>query len=343
MEHIVKTVCTIGPASEKPEVLEELVKNGMDIARMNFSHATYEEFNNRKKLITQFNKKYNKDVKILLDLQGPRMRVGVLPGDGIVLVEGETKVFTTNKDNTDAIFINDPYLHNDIQINHPIFLTNGEMELLVTDIKGTEITAKVIRGGTLYSRKGVNIPETNLTTRGLTDKDKRDVLFGVEQEVDMIAMSFVKDAEDIENLRSLINNPKIKICSKIEIKQAINHLDELIQASDTVMVARGDLGIELPIEELPILQKEIINLCKRYNTPSIVATQMLMSMVNQSRPTRAEVSDVANAVFDGASAVMLSDESAFGKYPVESFKTLQKIAYRAEEYIENQNRRIPLV
>ncbi len=342
MQHIVKTVCTIGPASEKTHVLEELVKNGMDIARMNFSHATYDEFNKRKELIQEFNKKYNKDVKILLDLQGPRMRVGILPDEGLVLVDGETKVFTTNKDNYEAIYINDPYLHNDIQINHPIFLTNGEMELLVTQIKGTEITAKVIRGGTLYSRKAVNIPETNLTTRGLTQKDKKDVEFGVKNDVDMIAMSFVKDAQDIEDLRTLINNPKIKICAKLEIKQAMNHLEEIIQASDSIMVARGDLGIEVPIEEVPVLQKEILTLCRQYNTPVIVATQMLLSMVNQPRPTRAEVSDVANAVFDGASAVMLSDESAFGKYPVESFKTLQKIAYRAEEYLEELNRRIPL-
>ena len=166
--------------------------------------------------------------------------------------------------------------------------------------------------------------------------------FGVSQGVDMIAMSFVKDKDDIENLRDLINNPEIKICAKIEIKQSINHLEEIIQASDAVMVARGDLGVEMPIEEIPLLQKEIITLCRRYNTASIVATQMLMSMVHQPRPTRAEVSDVANAVFDQASAVMLSDESAFGKYPVESLRFLKKIAYRAEEYIENQNRRIPL-
>jgi len=342
MQHIIKTICTIGPASEKPDVLEELVVNGMDIARMNFSHATEEEFLKRKKLITEFNTKHNRDVKILMDLQGPRMRVGILPDEGILLAEGDIQTFTTNKQNTEAIYINDPYLHEDIQINHPLFLTNGEMELMVIDKKGTEIVAKVIRGGTLFSRKAVNIPETNLTTRGLTEKDKKDVLFGVAQNVDCIAMSFVKDGQDIEDLRQLINNPAIKICAKIEIKQAINHLDEIIQASDWVMVARGDLGVELPVEEIPLLQKEIISLCRRYNTPSIVATQMLLSMVTKKHPTRAEVSDVANAVFDGASAVMLSDESAFGEYPIRSLQSLSKIAHRAEEYQAEQSRRIPL-
>ncbi len=342
MQHVIQTICTIGPASEKPETLEEFVRLGMDVARMNFSHATEREFIDRKKLIDAYNRTYNRSVKILMDLQGPRMRVGVLPDEGIVLTEGEIRIFTTNKNNTDAIYINDPYLHNDIEIHHPIFLTNGEMELLVTDKKGTEISARVIRGGTLYSRKAVNIPETNLTTRGLTEKDKKDVAFGVAQGVDAIAMSFVKDADDIEDLRQLIHNPKIKICSKIEIKQAINHLDEIVQASDIVMVARVDLGVEMPIKEIPLLQKEIITLCRRYNTPSIVATQMLMSMVHQPHPTRAEVSDVANAVFDGASAVMLSDESAFGKYPIRSLEILKKIAYRAEEYQEEQSRRISL-
>lgn len=338
----IRTICTIGPASEIPEMLEQLVVNGMDVARMNFSHATFDEYLKRTELIEQFNKKHNKNVRVLMDLQGPRMRVGIMPDAGLGLTEGEIKKFTTDKSNTDALFINDPYLHEDIQVGHPIYLTNGEMELQVIEKHEAEIIAKVIRGGTLYSRKAVNVPETNLTTRGLTEKDKKDVAFGLEHGVKMIAISFVKDAKDVMEIKELVNDPSVKICVKIEIKQALNNLDEIIRATDMVMVARGDLGIELPLEEIPIVQKEIIRKCRQYGKPSIVATQMLLSMVDHKRPTRAEVSDVANAVFDGASAVMLSDETAFGKYPVEALKYLVRVARTAESFQHQQQAIIPL-
>lgn len=327
-----KMVCTIGPASFDPKILEQLVVEGMDIARFNFSHAQYDQFTQSKNLIRNFARKHDRDVKILLDLQGPRIRVGVMPEKGLELKDGQTITFTTNEKNTEAIYISDPYLHEDIAVNHPLYLANGDLELMVTAKKGNEITAKVLRGGLLYSRKGVNVPDTDLTTSGLTEKDMKDIAFGVDSGVDYIALSFVKDATDIERARKHIGTAAIKICSKIERKQAISRLDGIIQASDIIMVARGDLGIEMPLEDIPPLQKEIIKKCKKHDKPAIVATQMLMSMVNHHRPTRAEVSDVANAVFDGAWAVMLSDESAFGKFPVESLQYLRKTACVAELY-----------
>lgn len=337
-----KTVCTIGPASFDPNVLEQLVITGMDIARFNFSHAEYEKFTEVKDLIREFAKKHNRDVKILMDLQGPRIRVGVMPDEGLELKEDQIVTFTTDSKNKKAIYISDPYLHEDIEPNHPLYLANGDLELLVTAKKGNEIIARVIRGGILYSRKGVNVPETNLTTSGLTEKDLRDIDFGVKSGVDYIALSFVKDGKDIQKARKHLNGAPIKIVSKIERKQAIAHLDEIVRESDVIMVARGDLGIEMPLEAIPPLQKEIIKNCKRHLIPAIVATQMLMSMVDHHRPTRAEVSDVANAVFDGAWAVMLSDESAFGKYPVHSLDYLRRAAEAAEKYMDKAKVQSPV-
>lgn len=333
-DYSIKTICTIGPASEKEEVLEQLITSGMDIARINFSHATYEQFVRIKNLIDTLSAKHTKKVQILMDLQGPRMRVGVLAGNCIELREGEEILFSTDVSQTDAIHINDPYVHEDIQVNHPMFLSNGEIELMVVGKNGTKIRAKVIRGGSLFSKKGINLPDTTLTTRGLTEKDMKDVAFGIETGVDYIALSFVKDAVDVSNLRKLIDGANIKIISKIERKLAISNLDEIIQKSDAIMVARGDLGIEVPIEDVPHLQKAMIKKASQLQKPSIVATQMLMSMVNHPHPTRAEVSDVANAVLDGAASVMLSDETAFGDFPVESLRYLVKISKKA---LESQN------
>ena len=327
-----QTICTIGPASENPEILEKLVLGGMDIARMNMSHATHEEFLNRCALIAEFNQKHNRNVKVMLDLKGPRMRVGELPEEGIKLEEGQRIEFTTDEKNKDAIYISDPYLHEDIQVNHPLFLVNGEMEVLITEKYGSEIVGVVKRGGTLFSRKAVNVPDTTLTTKGLTDKDVEDIKFGVKVGVDFIAMSFVNDGEDMKKLRELVDDPTIKLIPKIERKQALTNLDEIIEESDVIMVARGDLGIEIPLHELPLIQKYMIHRASMLTTPSIVATQMLLSMVDHARPTRAEVSDVANAVLDGAWGVMLSDETANGNYPVEALKYLVDIVERVEDF-----------
>lgn len=335
MKSFTQTICTIGPSSEDPQTLEKLALAGMDVARLNFSHATYDQYSRIQKSLRKINAKHHKNVKLMMDLQGPRMRVGKLPEKGIELKDGQTVTFSTDPENKKAIHIDDPYLHSDIKVNHPIFLANGEMELLATKVANQEIAAQVIRGGVLYSRKGVNVPETDLTTRGLTPKDMEDIAFGVKSGVDFIAMSFVRDEIDLNYLREIIDSPKIKIVPKIERKQAISNLEGIIRVSDVIMVARGDLGVEIPVEEVPLLQKEIILRAKRLGKPSIVATQMLMSMVNHAHPTRAEISDVANAVLDGAQYVMLSDETAFGSYPVEALEYLVKTSRRAQEFISH--------
>lgn len=330
-----KTICTIGPSSDREQIIEKLVLGGMDIVRLNFSHSSYEQFNKIKNIIDGLSLKYKRNVKILMDLQGPRMRVGILPLSGLELKEGEKVLFSTKDSKNNAIHINDPYLHIDIKPGQPIYLSNGEMELMVTDKKDTQIETKVIRGGILYSKKGLNVPETDLTTGGLTNKDKNDIKFAVENSVDFIALSFVKDKTDIEEAKSLINSKNIRIIAKIERKQAILNLDEIILSADLIMVARGDLGIEMPIVQLPILQKKIINESKKKGVSCIVATQMLASMVNHHRPTNAEVTDVANAIIDGAWGLMLSDETAFGKYPVEALKYLVETIKEAEKYKNN--------
>lgn len=328
----VRTICTIGPTSESPTIIEQLVLAGMDIARVNMSHATYDQLISIKSTIDQLNIVHGKNVKILLDLQGPRMRVGQMPEAGIDLAEGQTVVFTTDPTIADAIHINDPYLHEDIMPNHPLFLANGDLELQVERTEGKKIFAKVMRGGVLHSRKGVNVPETNLTTRGLTEKDIEDAQFGLNTGVDYIAMSFVKDAKDIEDLKGLIGTNPVKTVAKIEIKLALRQINEIIAACDVIMVARGDLGIELPLEELPLVQKALVARTAKLGKQSIVATQMLMSMVDHPRPTRAEVSDVANAVLDGADMLMLSDETAYGNYPVEALTYLVKTIKHVETY-----------
>lgn len=341
MDLATRIICTIGPASESKEVIEQLMLEGMDIARFNFAHCRLSQFEMCKAHIAELNTIHNKSVKILQDLQGPRMRVGVLPEEGLELHDDQEITFTTDPSKTEAILINDPYLHEDIEVDHPIFLSNGDMELIVTEKHGPLIKAKVLRGGVLFTRKGVNVPQTNSKTSSLTDKDFGDVEYGVKAGVDYIALSFVKDGDDISKLREFVTKAgkgigvptdHIKLVAKIERRQALENLDSILATVDLVMVARGDLGIEVPIEDLPILQKDIINRANHKGKPSIVATQMLMSMVNHSFPTRAEISDVANAVLDGASSLMLSDETAFGEYPVESVKMLVKVAKRIEQF-----------
>lgn len=332
MNIVTKTICTIGPSSEKEEILEQFVTTGMSIARFNFSHAKQHQFIKQKQLILQYAKAHNRQVKILMDLQGPRMRVGEMPDNGLELKEGNTQVFSTDLGNTNAIYINDRYLHEAIEVGHPIFLANGDMELLVQKVEGNTITTTVVRGGILHSRKGVNVPETNVKTPSLTEKDLTDIAFGLEQGIDYVALSFVKNADDIHMLRSQLGDKNIKIVAKIELKIALDHIDDIIKASDVIMIARGDLGIELPLETIPLIQKDLVKRCRAFGKPAIVATQMLMSMVNHHRPTRAEVSDVANAVLDGAWACMLSDETAFGNYPVESLQYLVKTIKSVENH-----------
>lgn len=331
-----KIIATIGPASDSPEIIKKLVKNGLDIARFNFSHCTYEEFEVRSSKLKRAAKEEKRSVAILQDLQGPRIRVGEIPGGSRQLKDGEGVIFSTKiKGDKEIIFVDEPYLHADIKKGELIYLANGEMKLSVEKIQGDKIYARVERGGILYSRKGVNVPHTKLTTSGLTSKDIKDVKFGLKAGVNYIAISFVQTAEDVLKLKKLVNG-KAKVIAKIETALALKNIDEIIQASDGIMVARGDLGIEVAEEKLPFIQKNLIRQAAWHGKASIVATQMLLSMINNPRPTRAEVSDVANAVLEGADAVMLSDETASGKYPVQALETLVKVARQAEQYYFNK-------
>jgi len=325
-----KIVATVGPLSSTTPVLRGMMSAGMDVARINCSHATPSEIRKRVEKIRHLAKLSHRRVDIMLDLQGPRLRVDNIPLAGRMLREGEMVIFdTTPTTKRGVIHIEDPYLHQDIVAGHPLFLANGQLELLVTKVFETTIHAKVIRGGLLLNRKGVNVPQTVLTTSGLTPKDIADVATGLEVGVDMIALSFVQSGKDIEHLRSLVGR-KVKIVAKIEMAVALQHLTAITKASNLIMVARGDLGTEVPPEDVPFLQKKMIKTARRLHRPSIVATQMMISMVNAPHPTRAEVSDVANAVLDGTDYVMLSDETAAGKYPVEAVATMQRIVRRAE-------------
>jgi pyruvate kinase len=324
-----KIIATIGPTSDSAEMIQHFVNNGMNIARVNFSHCTDENFLIYKRRLSVAGKHAKRKIAIMQDLQGPRIRVGILPPEGYKLVEGETVIFSTKKDDKNTIFVDSPKLHSDMRVGELIYLANGDMELIVTRIAGNRITARVARGGILYSRKGVNLPNTKLSNSGLTAKDIRDVKFGLKHGVDVFAISFVQNADDVNALRKIVGK-KAKIIAKIETALALKNIDGIILASDAIMIARGDLGIEIAAEKIPFIQKNLIRHASWYGKGSITATQMLTSMVDHQRPTRAEVSDIANAVWDGTDAVMLSDETASGKYPLDALKMMVRVAAQAE-------------
>jgi len=332
-----KIIATIGPVSDSAEMIQKFVDEGMDIARVNFSHCTEENFIKYKKRITAAARKSKRKIVIMQDLQGPRIRVGELPAEGYKLVEGELVVFSTKKGDEGTIFVDSPKLHSDMRSGELIYLANGDMELVVTRISGNRITARVTRGGILYSRKGVNLPDTKLSNSGLTAKDVRDVKFGLANGVTLFAISFVQSADDVDVLRKIVGK-KAKIIAKIETALGVKNIDGIINASDAIMIARGDLGIEIAPENIPFIQKNLIRHAGWYGKGTITATQMLTSMVDHQRPTRAEVSDIANAVWDGTDAVMLSDETASGKYPLESLQMMVRVVAQAESSrFERQN------
>ena len=332
-----KIIATIGPASDSAEMIQKFVEAGMGVARVNFSHCADENFLKYKKRLAAAEHKAGRKIPIMQDLQGPRIRVGALPPEGYRLVEGESVIFSTKKEDVNGfgkngsrvIFMDSPKLHNDMKTGELIYLANGDMELVVTKIAGNRITARVARGGTLYSRKGVNLPNTKLSNSGLTKKDIRDVKFGLAHGVKLFAISFVQSAKDVDALRRIVG-PKAKIVAKIETALALENIDGIIAASDAIMIARGDLGIEIAAEKIPFIQKNLIRHAGWYGKGSITATQMLTSMIDHARPTRAEVSDIANAVWDGTDAVMLSDETASGSYPLESLTTMARVVAQAE-------------
>ena len=330
-----KIVCTIGPSSESLENTKKLITAGMNVARLNFSHGDYEEHGNRIKAIRQASQELNKTVAILLDTKGPEIRLGKLKEEPIELVQGEYITLTTEEILGDINRVPVTYkdLPTDVSVGATILIDDGLIGLTVLDIQGTEIKCQIVNSGQIKSKKGVNVPGVAISMPGLTEKDISDIKFGIEVGVDFIAASFVRRASDVLEIRELLERHDarhIHIISKIENQQGVDNLDEILEVSDGLMVARGDLGVEIPAEEVPLVQKRMIEKCNRAGKPVITATQMLDSMQRNPRPTRAEASDVANAIFDGTDAIMLSGETAAGKYPVESVETMARIAESAE-------------
>lgn len=334
-----KIVATIGPASSSPEMIRLLIQAGMDVARLNFSHGKYDDHAKVIESLRNISDELNKPVTIMQDLQGPKIRVGLLPGGKIKISKGDIVTLLPQAEyNSDAatIPIDYAYVAEEAKPGMQVLLADGLFELEVTEIKGNNVLCRVVEGGCLTDHKGVNFPNLNLRLPSLTEKDIRDLEFGLLQDVDWVSLSFVRSAEDVIALRNLINEKGLMkpIIAKIEKPQAIDHLEEIVDVVDGIMVARGDLGVEMSPDKVPMLQKRIIELCNRRGKPVITATQMLESMIHEPRPTRAEASDVANAIIDGTDAIMLSGETAMGDYPVKAVEMMAKIALDVESRIE---------
>ena len=332
-----KIVATIGPSSSSKEVLKDMILAGMNVCRLNFSHGAYEDHSEVIKNIRALNVKLGLNVAILADLQGPKIRTGEMQKSGVVLEVNETVLVQTDKIvGTEKMFsINYSKLPEDVKKGELILLDDGKLMLEVTKTDGKkQITCKVIQGGELSSNKGVNFPNTRISMPSLTEKDEKDLSFAIEQDVDWIGLSFVRSARDMIDLKHKISSAgaKAKVIAKIEKPEALECIDDIINESDGIMVARGDLGVEIPFQNVPLTQKMLIDKGIKYAKPVIVATQMMESMITQMTPTRAEVNDVANAVLDGADAVMLSGETSVGKYPVEVISTMSRIVCEMESH-----------
>lgn len=338
MERRTKIVATLGPACGEETIIERLIKAGVNVFRLNFSHGTHAEHENRIQLIREVSKSLNYPVTVLQDLQGPKIRTGEIKQGSVTLEQGQTFKLTTKPVPGDEQMVSVDYrdLPDSVRPGGRILLDDGNLELVVVGVDETTIETNVVLGGELKSRKGVNVPGAKLNVRALTDKDEKDLAFGIEHEVDAIAMSFVRRASDIVGLRQMISrltseNRHTPIIAKLERPEALDNLKAIVEVSDGVMVARGDLGVEMSPEAVPIAQKRIIESANQHAKVVITATQMLDSMIHNPRPTRAEASDVANAIFDGTDAVMLSGETAIGKYPVQSVEIMDAIIRKAEE------------
>ncbi|NJN04377.1 MAG: pyruvate kinase [Leptolyngbyaceae cyanobacterium RM1_1_2] len=341
--HRTKIVATMGPATGSRQTIREMAIAGMNVARLNFSHGSYADHAEMIAQLRSISDELETPITLLQDLQGPKIRVGNLPHDQpLELVPGQQLVLmpvSSYAGAADTVSIDYPYLAEEAQPGMQILLDDGLLELRVEKIEADQVHCEVIEGGELKSRKGVNLPALDLRLPSLTEKDKEDLAFGLAQGVDVISLSFVRQAEDIRALRALIqqSGEDVPILAKIEKPQAIANLEDILAVCDMVMVARGDLGVEMSPEKVPTLQKRIIRACNRRSIPVITATQMLESMIHNPRPTRAEASDVANAIIDGTDAVMLSGESAIGKYPVRAVKMLARIATDIEQDLEFVN------
>lgn len=332
-----KIVATLGPASSDKETLREMFKEGVNVCRLNFSHGAYEDHAKVIDTIRELNEETGLNVAILADLQGPKIRVFEMENNGVLLENGKTITITTEKmvGTAEKIAINYEQLPADVQPGERILLDDGKLALEVISTDGEKnIEALIVHGGILSSRKGVNLPNTKISLPSLTKKDREDLDFALKQNVDWIGLSFVRSARDIIELKHLIAavHGKAKVIAKIEKPEAVADIDSIIKESDGLMVARGDLGVEVPYQNVPLIQKMLINKCFHYAKPIIVATQMLESMITNISPTRAEVNDVANAVLDGADAVMLSGETSVGKFPVQVIKTMANIVKEMETF-----------
>lgn len=327
-----KIVATLGPSSNEVSMIESMLSEGLTVARINMSHGDHTTHALSIKNARKASLRTKRPLAILQDLSGPKIRIGDFETEDVTLVNGNILILTTEPCNgTSArVFVNYPKLPKEVEVGMFIYLNDGKQKLLVDKITDTEIYTTIISGGTIRGRRGVNIPDANLSISSLTPKDKKDLIFGLEQGVDFVTLSFVRNADDIRQLRKLIGKHNVNIVAKIETKFAIDNLEEIVEVSDVIMVARGDLAIEMPLEKVPLLQKRIIHIANKAGKPVITATQMLDSMRVSTTPTRAEVTDIANAILDGTDAVMLSDETAVGAHPDRVIELISKVAHEVE-------------
>lgn len=336
-----KIICSIGPVSRKYDVMKTMIENGMNVARINFSHADEIEKKETVELVKKINKELKTNVGILYDTKGPDFRTGVVENDGITLKEGKT-IKLVKEDivgTADAITVNYKEALDSINVDDIILLEDGLMKLLVTAKDNQGLTCSIVVGGVLGSRKGINVPGVSLNMPFISEQDKEDIIYACKHNGDFLALSFVSCKEDIICVKEILKeqNSDMQIISKVESNTALDNLDDIINYSDGIMVARGDLGVEVPMKELPIIQKKIIEKCRKAGKFCIVATEMLASMYTNARPTRAEVTDIANAVLDGTDAVMLSGETTMGKYPIDAVKYMAEIVENTEKYLDYEN------
>lgn len=338
-----KIVCTIGPASDKYDILRELIEKGMNVMRLNFSHGDFEEHGNRIKLVRQISEELNKNVGIMLDTKGPEIRTKKFEGK-VLLNQGDKFVIYTKEDivgDSTRCSVTYEDLYKDVEVGGKILIDDGLVALEIEDVEDGKISCIVLNSGEISSNKGVNLPKSKIKLPALTEKDKNDLLFGIKNDVEYVVASFIRKSDDVIQIRKFLDlngGDFIKIISKIENQEGLDNIDEIIDSSDGIMVARGDLGVEIPIENLPHWQKLIIKKCNDRGKFVITATQMLDSMIRNPRPTRAEASDVANAIHDGSDAVMLSGETANGKYPLEAYEIMDKIIVTTEQSLDYEGK-----
>jgi pyruvate kinase len=337
-------VCTIGPATEKKATLEKLIYAGMDCARLNFSHGSHENHALLIKNIRSVAKKTGVPVAIMQDLQGPKIRIGNIKDEGVKVKKNDKVILTCGKKEKNKIPVQYKNLYKDVKKGNTLLIDDGLIELKVKNIKGKDIVCRALNNGTIKRNKGINTPDANISKNPITQKDKKDLEFGLGKDIDYVALSFVSEAKNIHDLRKITEkkNKNVKIVSKIERSEAVQNLEEIIEASDALMVARGDLALEVGAENVPVIQKRMIRLCNMAGKPVITATQMLQSMVEKPQPTRAEVSDIANAIFDHTDAIMLSNETAVGDYPVRSVKVFAKVAQKVENELKKNEDLLPV-